>query len=345
MPRLIALILFLTLLLGGCANVNRHPNSFDSKKENVSIKLLSQKDFPADSFATAYAQHAQWSTEDPRMALLAKRVDEVIPKSAVGPEDSPFLTAAAIPGIQDIVGLGIDLLQAELDEEAGRYERQFRSSVKSDAFWHERSVPNWIAFEIVRTTRDHAEAEPAFRFLCAMVPSEYDQRFFLLQPLFLQVQSSKAKVAKSGGSMSVKVDVQMQGAWIDAQDQFHSGPIASAIWRTAGYNLDSGSINHRRVDDDDLDAPGGVPGARFFFEYETPGDPDSTRLRNFSMGWFAGVPWTDRDDNNGPGGPFELTAVVTERDESKARQIIERTSELLSDNRSKILNYAGGGSS
>ena len=168
--------------------------------------------------------------------------------------------------------------------------------------------------------------EPAYRFVCAIAPAPHDPRFFLLRPLLFQTRSAKTKVSIAGEIITSKIDLTVSGLWIDQKQGVHQETIAQTSWKISGYDIKTMR-------------------PRYFYEYETHGDAASAQVANHTAGWFVGIPLSCKHmPDQAPtlaarGEPFKLTVLVTERDESKAASYIERTSELLGENRQRFVEY------
>ena len=178
--------------------------------------------------------------------------------------------------------------------------------------------PTFAGFEVIRRT---SKSDPAFRFVGAFVPSRADPRLFLIRPLFLEVDSSKAKVAKTdGASLTIELDMELVGSWLAEKDAFQTATLATAKWAWSGFDMTS--EDH--------------------FICADFADPDGGQIDGPHIaGWFPGVPRSKdipgRDPGAPHGGAFRLAINVTERDESKAPQYLERAAKLLGDNKEQII--------
>lgn len=181
--------------------------------------------------------------------------------------------------------------------------------------------PRYAAFEIVRTaekanTRSDGES-PAFRLVVAIVPSKSDQRLFLLRPLYLEVDSAKAKVASvDEPKITIEMDIEIKGSYVNAKKQFVTSNLASNKWTFSGFKM---------------------KGDHFICsEFEDANSPHIA-------GWFFAPPISADKTPVGEvddlaGGAFSIAVNITERDESKAPEYIQRAANLVGENKEKIVS-------
>ncbi len=194
--------------------------------------------------------------------------------------------------------------------------------------------PRWLGFEIVRRTAgdENDDNRPASRIAFAMISARYykrhndgppkqgriavmsDERLFVIKPLWLEVNRTRAKVAQFEKSVDLATNIRMNAIWIDPAQGVHRDSIADAKFELSGVDLSDRTIT--------------ING-----------------LKNKIAGWFAGVPVSFDAETKIPkgDGTFELAVTVTETDPSKVREIIERAAKYLGGNKDKIVQKFGGG--
>lgn len=319
---ILVIVLLVCSQLWGCGlftSLGARSNSFDSDEERIVLRLIKATDFEAQAGFSApandpsllgmgikYGSTALGLTGDD-LNHFSRRVENVF----TGGGQAAITAILVAP----LIGYAIDFIKAELDDEAKRYERQFDAVIYDDGFWIAEEDYKWGAFELTRTTKSTrgTDTRPAFRFVCAIVPSVHDPNVFLLKPLFFQVTSAKAKVASSKSTISVKVNVVIDAMWWDPKSELlKTGKIALTTWKIGGYDIAKQK-------------------PKFFSEKGT---------QPHTAGWFGAVPLTHPDATSG--GAFKLTVIVTERDESKAANYIERASKMLGENKDRIVNQLTG---
>lgn len=315
--------------LSGCGNRSltdewfKHPNSYDYRGQRVELRMLTDEDL------IAYASNTNPDLKE----IWEKRLREDF---GIDPE----LEAAPVILLPIIVEHAISFVRRSLEREATLYEAQFGATMHESGFWKEfrrdsaddpwKGVPRWWGFEIVRhTSRDTEDRRPAFRLVCGVIPATMyrrhgtntdndaatllhrsgvsDERLFVIKPLWLEVNRSRAKVARTGQSIDVTVNIQASSIWIDAGQSVRNDVIAEAAFAFSGVDLED-----RRV--------------------------YINELTNHIAGWFAGVPISFDAGTNVPkgDGTFRLSVFVTENDPSKAREVIERAAIYLEKNQGAI---------
>lgn len=293
----------------------------DLEGERMNIRLFAN-DRPGE--LRGYADTTDWT--EAQAGEYTQRVEQVFPiptaPAAVGP-----LMAAVAPFA---VGFIVDAIQGHFEREALKYERQFTATVYDDAFWKEAGgseSPRYAAFELRRETDRASGKAPAFRLLCAFDPSESDDRLFLIKPLCLEINSAKAKMG--GRKLTTTVNIAIDGTWLDDKLNERHGRIAETTWTFGGYDVKKNE-------------------PEFFLDE----DHQSATV----AGWFRGVPLSYREapdsDNDGKpdgpstriknGGAFKLTILVTERDESRAKQVFERIAKFIGDKKGDIVSGVTG---
>ena len=301
-----ALILASLLLSTGCSILlPAHSNSCDIKGERVVLKMLTQTDMTEKDYADCYN------------AFMDRQAKQRGKRGAVA-------TTAAF---SYLVGCAFDYVKSELEQEADLYTAQFGKKVAFDGFWKytgPKREQNYVGFEVKRITNSTSDSSPAFRLLCAIVPSD-DQMAFKLVPILFQTNKSKAKVLsfqwkhfysglwtwllKIGNEINTKVTVHFDAFWVDEKQGAHTARIAEADLVVNGYD-----ISHPK--------PYG-------------------KLQDEAMGWFGGIPVSYNLSTNkwGGTGTFWLEVIVTEEDPSNARRYIKKAVEKMQENRERVIEY------
>ena len=212
-----------------------------------------------------------------------------------------------------LVGVAVDVVKAHLEKVASEYEAQFQGTAYAEKFWRDDSGNlEYSGFKVRRYTDRYPKAggRPAFEFEAKFVPSTNDGRFILVQPVSVQTRSARARVHRGAkGSFETQITMQVDASWFDDKDKPQSGTLMSANWKLSGQKLS-----------------------------ETP-----TTLANNEqnrIGWFVMPTSKDAVGVPGkPGGtPFKITVMVTEKDESKAKETIERIATFVGDQKDKIVD-------
>ena len=312
------------LLCGGCAAVK---HSQDVRGEHVDIRMLTvtdldnyhdveRKDLESDDFLLAFGEEQPKAFEDAWRELR----DSVWIKT--GPDRSPVLLPLLPALAAGIANLLVDQIVTELDAEASRYEGQYGASRAFDGFWQgveaDAWTPEYVGFEIIRyterfppgTKQDDPRRGGASRMIVLFARSQSDPRLFLLHPFFYANRSAKAKVDLDGVTIAVTTSIKFDSVWVDRGAAINEAEIASATFQFGGYPM--------RVD--------------------RRGIVLMTKPKEQAVGWFVGVP-VSTNANGDPvsEGVFRITALVTERDESRARERIERSSKFVSSRRDRIV--------
>lgn len=226
---------------------------------------------------------------------------------------------AANFGIDTVAGLAVsvvfDLIKSGIAAEAAKHERQFGSTLYGDGFWAGPPAKqpdgtyqcqrNVCGFEIVRHAGKFADVNrPAFRCVCIFKQNAADKRMFLIRPLCLEVNGSKAKV--SGKSLKIKLDIALDSTWIDKSLATHASQIALSSFEFPPCHMDNAEVAIKSLD-------------------------------GLTAGWFAGVPVSVNENGVPVGdGVYALRVNVTETDASAAKENIEKLGRLIEDQRSNV---------
>lgn len=295
----------------------KNKNSYDIKGQAVEVNMLTQAELIG--YAKTHSEHKD--VQEAWENRLKHDFPDLFPKSST--EVAPLIAAPIL------LGFVVDAVKSELEREATLYEAQFGETIHETGFWSGVSgnigVPRWLGFEIVRTTAgDKGNSKSAAsRIVFAMIPANRfnrnqdlpsDERLFVIKPMWLEVNRSRAKVSQFGpGTLGLTVNVRMNATWIDKAQSVHQDTIADAKFDFSGVDLAAHTIY---IDE----------------------------LKDKIAGWFGGVP-VSVDPVSGAlkgNGTFQLAISVTESDESQVREVIERAAKYLGDNKDKIVQTLGG---
>jgi hypothetical protein len=186
--------------------------SFDQKGEVVQTELLDLKAYR--SVTTELDLHPNDATSFSSMTSFDFGIGEVVGK---------------------LVELGGKWLQGELEKEAERYKQQFSNSAFEDGFWTANtSTPSGgmqqriVAIRVRRYTNTFPQSNPknpAFEFLAALKVSG-DKNFLVVYPLYLKVQSTKAKIV--GERLDTEIQLEQTGHWLDSGGILKTSTLAVA---------------------------------------------------------------------------------------------------------------------
>lgn len=147
-----------------------------------------------------------------------------------------------------------------------------------------------------------------------------DERLFVVKPLLLDVDRTRAKVFMTGSKVNINTVIRLEATWIDGQQGVRQEVVAAPEFEFK-----------------DLDLKGGDP--------IDPNNPKSPRrrvyindLKDHIAGWFGGVPVSFDPKSKAPkgNGTFKLSAAVTEEDQSNAPEVIEAAVKYIDDNKDQI---------
>jgi hypothetical protein len=141
-----------------------------------------------------------------------------------------------------LVGAAIDFVKVQLEKEAAKHTQQYKQFTYADDFWKGPGLAKYAAFELIRYADGFNTPEkPAFRMVCAIVPSRYDRRIVLLRPVYLKVNAAAAKVSPGWSGdrrFTIEAKTVVQGAGVDDKGGFEQKDLADATLSIPGYNLD-----------------------------------------------------------------------------------------------------------
>jgi hypothetical protein len=291
------------LAISACGVVlPRHPRSAQLRGERTTITMLTLDDFNVIARRINYHELTELD--------LATWSEPSGPTARRGRAE--FAAAAVLAPI--VAGMAVDFVKTQLEEEASRYEAQYTARVAEDLFWIKKGngfQQHWAGFQMTRSTTESGAA-PAFELVCLFQPGA-DPRLLRVKPVFIRIAGAKAKVLghrwwapwtrlMSDEELEVNVDVELDGMWMDEQQHLHANKLAALAFKVTGYELG--------------------PAAPIL-------DPAP------AFGWFPGVPRTKGIAEGS--GAFTLEVKVTERDPSRAKQLVDRAGKELAAHRSDIV--------
>lgn len=206
--------------------------SFVRDGERVNLRLITHERWATD--------YAGLTGADNKPIVLPDQLDAIEPQNALVYRSLPMLDSA----IGAAVGVLVDVVKAEIEKEAARHQQQFTQSTYADDFFKGPGRCRYAAFEVERIAKDFGDAahpeSPAFRMICAILPSKHDRRIFLLKPVFLRLNAAAAKVSESSGgatTLSIKVNTVLQGAKVKKDGTLEQPNLADATFTWSGYDL------------------------------------------------------------------------------------------------------------
>ena len=202
---LLLLISFLTLQTGCGYFLPPHANSFYTKDETVTVKMLTcdeLKDYKED-WRVYFGSYC----DEPKAFAFA-----------------PAIALAA--GI--VVPIVVDYAKTKLKEESENYVQQFGTTYFGTS-WENKDKKKYYGFEIVRNAKrynDTGEKEEVFKIVYGFLKDDKD--IFWAAPLYFKTNKTKAKVSSWGSShkINTKVEIALDAVWIDGQKKYHKENIA-----------------------------------------------------------------------------------------------------------------------
>ena len=277
-----------------------------------------------DTENTENSELAKLPQVDERAVGYEKRLRELF-KYAIEDESAVLFAALAPIAIEWL----FEKAKSVIEQQAALYESQYTAVAYGGGFWQkpapqETHTPRYGGFEFLRWTNELPEeqGEPAMRLVVAFVPSPDDPRFFLLEPVFLQIQSSRAKVAGSSGKLSLRLHGSLEGFWITDKFESRQQDVATIDWFVDDIELSDISPRY------------------FSRSSQRPDLP-------YVAGWFVGPPLSFTPDKDGKpvrltaGTPVRLALVVTEKDKSNAKEQLEKLPGVLDTIKPKVDEAVG----
>jgi hypothetical protein len=311
-----------------------HPNSHDRKGERVAVIPLNLKNMKME--LEDMALYVRDEEERQQLRLVSEAIDAVVEEQRARKID---LDAVAT----SLSALRVDYeptFKRPKESTKSRFEAQYSARAVFDPFWTitgDDLTTEWIGLELIRIT-SRSRREPAFRLICAMLPST-DGLAFTVRPLAAQVNRAKAKVLytrwwqfwtwfyscllRPGEEVKIAIDMEVEASWVDAKHTAHHDIIGAFRFSLPRYNL---SEPHTLALQPQVllegTGLGGLPPAR-------------RRLRRgagfgFEGGWFPIVPtYKDAKGHVMSQGILAVRTIVTERDPSNARKLSEAGASIL----------------
>jgi len=295
----------------GCASFPPpHANSFYTKDEIVTVKMLRPEDFKQDY--KGYLDDWKKSFQH------------------VGISTSPDVKGI-VPAVSLVIGivapLAFDYAKKQLKQEAENYVQQF-GTTSFDAFWKKdrnEYTQKYYGFEIVRKAnryndKTQKDAKEVFKLVYGL--GQDGDGVFWAAPLYFVTNKTKAKIASWGGSHRVdtKVELALDAVWIDGK-KYHKENIAKFDpLMIKGYDIDNPKALRASCDKSK--------------------DPTCSPLED-GLNSFPPVPIPSGISSSDAGdfGKFWLTVLVTESDTAKTKKYISDLSDLLEKNRDKIIDF------
>lgn len=306
---LLALTSSLIFQIGCSSFPPPHANSFYSKEEVVTVKMLGWKDIE-----TFYK--ADW-----------KQFEQHVPTLKTPPPETRIapIVAALIP---IVANLAFDYAKAQLKQEAENYVQQFGTTY-FDAFWikgrgEDKYTQKYYGFEIVRKAKRYndktqANSEEVFKLVYGL--GQDGDGVFWAAPFYFVTKKTKAKVASwflsKAHKIDTKVELALDAVWIE-KDKYHKENIAKFDPLTIkGYDIEETKELRASCEGEDAKTCSKLEGG---------------------LNSFPGVPIPSGSSST-EAGKFWLTVLVTESDTAKTKKYITDLSDLLEKNRDKIIDF------
>lgn len=278
--------------------------------------------------------------------------------------DDEFRALDSIAGA--VIGTAVDFIQGQIKKEAAKHERQFHGMTYATDFWVD-ATPKYVAFEVVRFTDQYPEApapddenqqppeDAAYRLICAFQYSEYDPRICTIKPVYLKVNSAKAKVTKQGAKYRIesKADVFLSGSWISSKDAFVTQDLAEAGFKQGSYDLEKSQAMYATWDSSNStwSGKGGLHKLTYGYFRTPPISGDRWKaaeieyrstLREIGASTSADSNrrrYQAKDDliSAYSGGAFKLSVVVTETDKSRAKETLIKIADYIGEQKESII--------
>ena len=327
------------LMAMGCAHIEdvllpAHPNSHDRDGERVAVIPLTLENMKSE--LADMANYVRDEEEREQLRLVGEAIE-----AAVKEQDKRKIDLEAI-------ATGISALRADYEptykrpkeSTKSRYEAQYSKRAVFDPFWTiagDSLTTEWVGFELIRIT-SRSRREPAFRLICAMLPSA-DGLAFTVRPLVAPVDRAKAKVLhtrwwqfwtwfyswllRPGDEVKIVIDMEIEASWVDFEHAAHHDIIGAFRFSLPRYSLSESQTLALQ--------PGVLLAGTDFGQLP----PARRRLRRaaafgFEGGWFPIVPTYKNDEGHVVSqGILAVRIIVTERDPSNARKLSEAGGSIL----------------
>lgn len=369
----VALTLLVALGSGGCASSapagRSHNGSYVREGETVSLRLITWEQWKDPSL---YMRPTYLNENKQRVSV--ELPPELVPLgSAVAKDTLRNFGLGELAGA--IVGAAVDFVKVQIEKEAAKHTQQFKQFTYADDFWKGPGMANYAAFEVIRYADGYDTPErPAFRMVCAIVPSRYDRRIVLLRPVYLKVNAAAAKVSPGWSGrrrFSIEAQTIVQGASIDDKGGFEQKDLADATLSVPGYDLGESAELYSTFVDKAWRGPLSDSVAGYFRapmppvtketqramadaiqrvreeELKLAGlDPNdqaavnnaksalATEMRKLEKVGADDSPWY----TSHRGGAFRLYVAVTETDDSRAKKTLLEFAEFVGSQRENAVN-------
>ncbi|MCA9303405.1 MAG: hypothetical protein KC996_04720 [Phycisphaerales bacterium] len=278
--------------------------------------------------------------------------------------DDEFRSLDSIAGA--VIGTAVDFIQGQIKKEAAKHERQFHGMTYATDFWVD-ATPKYVAFEIVRFTDQHPEVpasgnnelrplkDAAYRLICAFQYSEYDPRICTIKPVYLKINSAKAKVTKQGGKYRIesKADVFLSGSWISSTDAFVTQDLAEAGFKQGSYDLEKSQAMYATWNSSKStwSGEGGLDKLTYGYFRTPPVSGDRWKAAEVqyksTLREIGTSNSTDSINRRSrakeqliaaySGGAFKLSVVVTETDKSRAKETLIKIADYIGEQKESII--------
>lgn len=369
--RSLGLVLVVWITFSGCSVfLPPHRNSLVSADEKISMRMLTLDDI-VDASGNAKGVTCRAGDDNPNPIDLvapyqtAFGVDPREYRKAVAERALPLAALATF-----VAGLAVDAVVSQLRTEATRYEAQFSDTRAFAGFWKtgqggqtaastvtdrqektykkrdvtkpdltlesvtrtivtENSIvpsleQNYLALEVTRSVNDGC----AFLLVIGIAPSP-DQQMFRLAPLVFVTNRTKAKVLGDeawtwlppmvfgklfrapGHHIDSEVNVQIDAYWRGSDQQLHTSTVAAIVMKFLSYNINRPQPR--------------LAGA------------------GSASGWLLAMPVSYQADGRvapvkeATYGTFSVKVVVTERDKSNAKRLLEEGATLIKEHKADII--------
>lgn len=305
--QIVSIILFcFSVILSGCSNPGwrdpfAHKRSDCVKGEKVEIELIDANEITGTWVSYLRENHVQ-----------RKKEKEILFEVA----------SATYPGIDILTSVVINLAQAGLKEEANRHQRQFMQSIYNEDFWESYpkdtngtnpGAANYAGFILTRkVVVDGQKDTNAFKLICQLGRTKDNPYLFWIKPMYFWSKYAKSKVyspdpldfmSKKKALVAYKIDIIIEGTWIDQKGAFQNRVLAGTNFTLKEYSIEDAK--------------------------ELAGEKQFDVL-----GYFPAPPVSQ---GNTKGGAFKLTVIVTEVDESKAKEIFINTADFINKKEATII--------
>jgi hypothetical protein len=312
------LVVPLALFAGCRALLPAHPRSNDREGERVEVEFI------------RYNQLTQLSVSE----SFGGRPGE--PAFAVKGQEGYALGVAEIAS--RIVGFAVDFTVKELEKEAKLYTGTYDAGTSAAGYW-EPTGDDFVGFVMRRMTKEHPDREdPALLLVAAFELLDGNYRNngqYVVQPLYLRVHSTKAKVLKrrwwaipswfkpSTSEVDIDLALSLRASWQHG-GVLRNAEFAALTLPTMTYDLNSEvPLACRRSSNGSLEPGSPRPSASFGFVGMPR--PEKHLIPEHPLAVAGGV--------------LTVKLVVTERDSANAGADVLRAATLLEGKKDDIVRW------